>query len=279
MIWHRGEVVPDESVCVSVLDRTFEHGIGLFETFRTWNGHATLLSRHLERLVRSAGELDLSYDRSGLPDASSVQALVTANGILGAARLRITLSGGRKGSAGAPGAEGSLWMTAAPLPPTDRERGAVIDGTLIVGEGEPLADYKTLNYWRKGRTYDLARMCGVDDVLCVTLGGWLCETTRFNLFLCQSGRLITPGTDLPILPGVMRGLVLEQAARLGIDIKENRVAMDRLESVTEAFLTNSVRGIVPISRLMNHNLVAPGPFARRLWESIEPWLKSGGGKQ
>ena len=39
MIWFRGEVVPDEALRISVLDRTFEHGLGLFETFRTWNGH------------------------------------------------------------------------------------------------------------------------------------------------------------------------------------------------------------------------------------------------
>ena len=43
MIWVKGRLVPDEELRISVLDRTFEHGLGLFETFRTWNGHPTLL--------------------------------------------------------------------------------------------------------------------------------------------------------------------------------------------------------------------------------------------
>ena len=59
MIWVHGEIVPDDALGISVLDRTFEHGLGLFETFRTWNGHATLLDRHLDRLTRSAHELGL----------------------------------------------------------------------------------------------------------------------------------------------------------------------------------------------------------------------------
>ena len=44
LIWVRGEIVPDDALRISVLDRTFEHGLGLFETFRTWNGHPTLLA-------------------------------------------------------------------------------------------------------------------------------------------------------------------------------------------------------------------------------------------
>ena len=43
MIWVRGQIVPDDGLSISVLDRTFEHGLGLFETLRTWNGQPTLL--------------------------------------------------------------------------------------------------------------------------------------------------------------------------------------------------------------------------------------------
>ena len=54
MIWVGGRIVPDDALRVSVLDRTFEHGLGLFETLRTWNGRAPLLDRHLARMTRSA---------------------------------------------------------------------------------------------------------------------------------------------------------------------------------------------------------------------------------
>ena len=76
MIWFRGEVVPDEAVRISALDRTFEHGLGLFETFRTWNGRPTLLPRHLERMRRSARELGLVLDPADLPDDRAVTQLI-----------------------------------------------------------------------------------------------------------------------------------------------------------------------------------------------------------
>ena len=66
MIWTGGEIIPDEALRVSVLDRTFEHGLGLFETFRTWNGHATLLGRHRERMCRSAAALGLRLSSARL---------------------------------------------------------------------------------------------------------------------------------------------------------------------------------------------------------------------
>ncbi len=78
MIWVAGRIVPDDELKVSVLDRTFEHGLGLFETLRTWNGRAVLLGRHLARLSRSAEELGLPLDPAALPDAGAVADLLRA---------------------------------------------------------------------------------------------------------------------------------------------------------------------------------------------------------
>ena len=128
MIWHRGEIIPDDNLRISVLDRTFEHGLGLFETFRTWNGHPTLLERHLERIARSARELGLSLDppicRMPGPCASLIEANREALPPGLDVRLRITLSGGHSDPA-TPGGS-VVWMSAGPLPPALRASGAVI---------------------------------------------------------------------------------------------------------------------------------------------------------
>src|SRR5947209_19031845 len=100
MIWVGGRVVPDDALTVSVLDRTFEHGLGLFETLRTWNGRAPLLERHLARMDRSARTLGLPIDSVRLPDGDAVAALREAEGIVGDVALRVTLSGGLAGSGG-----------------------------------------------------------------------------------------------------------------------------------------------------------------------------------
>ena len=112
MIWVRGRIVPDDGLSISALDRTFEHGLGLFETLRTWNGQPTLLPQHLDRLTRSAAELGVPVDRQMLPDRDAVRALLEADCRQGDAMLRITLSGGISESFGS-----TLWMRSFPLPP------------------------------------------------------------------------------------------------------------------------------------------------------------------
>jgi branched-subunit amino acid aminotransferase/4-amino-4-deoxychorismate lyase len=70
--------------------------------------------------------------------------------------------------------------------------------------------------------------------------------------------------------------VLEHAERLGLEVQEGRVPMESLPTADEAFLTNSVAGMLPVSQLFRRELPAPGPVTQRLWSEILPWLESGG---
>ena len=88
-------MTPCGSACWTARSST---DLGLFETFRTWNGHTTLLHRHLERLLHSARELGLPLESSQLPDSAAVFQLIEANRASLTpgqdVRLRLTLSGG-----------------------------------------------------------------------------------------------------------------------------------------------------------------------------------------
>jgi branched-subunit amino acid aminotransferase/4-amino-4-deoxychorismate lyase len=278
VIWSRGEVISDDALRISVLDRTFEHGLGLFESLRTWDGHPTLLRRHLDRMQNSAVALGLPLDPGDLPDAADVRRLREATGLEGAGdvRLRLTLSGGRP-SAGSRGSGSILWMSAGPLPPPLSLAGARIERSILVDPDDPLARHKTLNYWRRRIEQERAAGEGADEVLCVTPDGLICEGTRSNIFLVRrDGELITPDPTGPMLDGVMRRAVIERARRLGVEVLEIPVPMNSIASAAEAFLTNSVRGMLPIARLMHAELPAPGPMTRRLWDHIVSWLETGG---
>jgi branched-subunit amino acid aminotransferase/4-amino-4-deoxychorismate lyase len=277
MIWIRCEIVPDEALQISALDRTFEHGLGLFETLRTWNGRPTLLDRHRERMIHSAGKLGLALDPRDFPDDEAVHQLRAAIGSagIGDVRLRITLSGGLPSHAATPG-QGTLWMTAGSLPPPVAGKGIRIVRTALADRNDPLARHKTLNYWRRRIELETAAEDGSDEVLYVESTALLCEGGRSNLFLVEDGHLVTPGTDGPLLDGVMRRVVLEWARNEGIPVVEASVAFGSIGSCSEAFLTNSVRGMLPVARLLHAELPAPGPITRRLWDRIRPWLESGG---
>jgi branched-chain amino acid aminotransferase len=277
MIWVRGKVVPDQALQVSALDRTFEHGLGLFETFRTWNGHPALLGRHLERIRRSGRELGLPLDDDDLPDVPAVSDLIEANRDALApgqdVRLRLTLSGGVSTTLTS---SSVLWMTAKPLPHPTRISGAVITLSMQVTTDDPLTRHKTLNYWRKRIALAQAVQAGSDDVLSLTPDGLICETCRANVFLVEGRRLLTPGLEGPLLPGVMRGVVLERARLLGIEVEEGPLPLERIRTTDEAFMTNALWGMLPIARLLDRELPAPGPLTRQLWDETLHWLQSGG---
>jgi branched-subunit amino acid aminotransferase/4-amino-4-deoxychorismate lyase len=271
MIWVRGEIVPDDELKISVLDRTFEHGLGLFETFRTWKGHPTLLPRHLERLRSSAAQLGLPLDLTVLPRQEAVRDLVRADGRDGDARLRITLSGGLSAARG-----GTLWMRSFPLPAPPRDGGVVL-GPAWPARTDPLACHKTLNYWPNRVMFEDAKARGFDECVTITPDGSLWEGSRSNLFAVVEGELLTPPSDGRVLPGIMRALILEQGRLLGLEVREEALSlMDPMFRPEEVFLTNSVRGIVPVRQWGDARFPAPGPVTRRLWDAIRSWLESGG---
>ena len=117
MIWVDGQILPDDGLTINALDRTFEHGLGLFETLRTWGGRPTLLDWHLARMLRSAEELKLPIDPASLPDAEDVRALLEAEGFQEDRMLRITASGGTASG------QSVVWMRSSPLPPPTRDGG------------------------------------------------------------------------------------------------------------------------------------------------------------
>ena len=278
MIWYRGRIVMALTVSVNVLDRTFEHGLGLFETLRTYNGRATLLDRHLDRLRRSARALGLPLDLYDLPDHDAVGRLLSQTARADAV-LRITLTGGIAAESCS-----TLWMRATPLPP-EPEGGAarLLRHGRVAVAGSPLARHKTLNYWDRRLAYEEARKHGCDEVI-LNRDGAL-EGSRTNLFLVHGDVLQTSSTNGPIVPGILRGLVLEHARNLGLRVREPRtLPLELVRVADEVFLTNSVRGIIPVREA--HDPLppdqplwkwdAPGPVTRRLRESVQHGLDSGG---
>lgn len=267
MIWHRGGIVADDSLRISVSDRAFEHGLGLFETLRTWNGRPTLLLRHLERLTRSARELGIPLDVGDLPGPNDVQALLAADGREGDAALRITLSGGTSADSGS-----MLWMRSSPLPPSTPAEGYRL-GTIGPARQDPLTAFKSLNYWPYRLLFERARAEGCDEALLVDRHGKVLEGSRTNVFFVIDGRLTTPPVDGRILPGVMRGLVVERARVLGIEVDEEALGpLDRRLRPEEMFLTNALRGIVPVGLWGKAYFPVPGPTTERLQDDVADWL-------
>ncbi|MDG3002721.1 aminotransferase class IV [Paludisphaera mucosa] len=270
MIWTRGAILADDALVISARDRAFEHGLGLFETLRTWNGRPTLLPRHLDRLRRSAEALGIPLDLGALPTADDARSLLAADRRDGDAMLRITLTGGLSASEGS-----TLWMRSSPLPPT--AVGGIRLGTIGPARQDPLAGHKSLNYWSYRLLQEQARAEGCDEGLLIDKAGCVLEGSRTNVFFVIRGGLTTPPCDGRIVPGIMRGLVVERARASGLDVGEAPLGLlDRRLDPEEVFLTNAVRGVIPVGRWGEAHFPAPGPTTARVREAVLHWLEAGG---
>ncbi len=279
MIWTQDRWIEDQDFSIGAEDDLCVHGIGLFETFRTWNGRAPLLERHLDRLTRSASELGISFQRASLPDHRTIESFLTSNPHGGESVFRVTLSGGPLSG------PGRVWMRRGPLPGTSSSRlgSKLLACPSPVSEFDVLSRHKTTNYWSRQLVHYRAMYEGFDEALFLMptrFGSVAVEGSRTNLFLVVGDRLLTAAEDAPILPGVMRGLVLELAARIGLEIEvvgwssiQEQAGSLPLEGADEVFLTNSVRGILPVWQVGGRSFSTVRTITERLQTALEAWLK------
>ena len=219
-------------------------GYGLIETMRVRDGRIPFLERHLARLGGSLGEL-------GLPKPSQdVAALVRPFAGTGDAVLRVEARDGRAS------------VTVRELPQ--------LGPPAVITASEPHQRYphKTTErdcFTDAGQEADVAE---ADDALLLTPEGWVAEGTAWTVFWWEGDTLRTPALDLGILPGVARGRVLELVKH----VEQGRYRRPVLAG-TSLFLTNAVRGVVPIASLDGVPVAADArtaELARGFWPDGPP---------
>jgi branched-chain amino acid aminotransferase len=273
-VWINGELLPDDDARVSVFDHGLVVGDGVFETIKVAAGVPFAMTRHLQRLRKSALGLGLPE-----PDLEAIRAgaMAVAAGSEPPplARMRITFTAGRaplgsERTAGAP-ATAIVAMAAQPFP-------AASVGVVTVpwprNERGALSGLKTTSYGENVRALAYASERGGSEAIFANTVGQLCEGTGTNIFIVQGGRLLTPPLSSGCLAGVTRALVIEWAGA-----EETDLPFEALAEADEAFLSGTTRDVQPISNVNGNPLpAAPGPvtkkaaeiFALRAAEIIDP---------
>ena len=290
--WLNGRLVRAGSDHLSITDRGFQLGDGVFETLRARRGVAIELREHLDRLRENAAVLELPLP----PEAEIVRGigdLLAAEKLdgPGAARdlddppgdaaMRITASRGpveQRGLAASATATGTLAIQAWPFAPPSAElleRGVrATIATLRRDPGSPLAGVKSTSRAESVHAKLEATRRGADDALFLTLAGDLSEASTANIFLVRGRELLTPALKFAILPGTTRTWLLEHAPTLGLAPRELQLGLDDVLSADEAFVSSSVAGIVPFTWLDTRKIGegVPGPVTRRLRAAREQWI-------
>lgn len=118
---------------------------------------------------------------------------------------------------------------------------------------DPLVRHKTFSYATRWLARQRATAAGYDDALLPDDRGNVCEAAFGNLFMRFEGRWRTPALEQPILPGIVRQLLLEEPTPLG-PIRVLPIPLAMIDRCEAAFVTNSVRGIVQVQEIAGREL-------------------------
>ena len=253
-IYLNGRIVQEERARISVFDRGFLYGDGVFETVRIHEGHSMWLDRHLARLADSCRQIRLPLPDKQWP--AIFQKVIDKNRV-DHALIRLTLSrGGRGGESATPdaGAGPTVVLFPRPLPhvtPAQRRKGVKII-LATIRRPSPLshpAQAKTLNYLNNLLAKQEAAERDAFEGLMLTTGGHLAECSMSNVFFIKDRVLYTPSLACGVLPGITRGVVLDVAPTLGLQPREGRYRPEFLYEADECFLTSSGVGILPVETI------------------------------
>lgn len=272
IIWVNGALLDGPTTAaVSPLDHGMTTGDGVFETLKIVDGQPFAVTKHLERLSRSAkglglAEPDHEFIRTG------IDAVVNATR-LPFGRLRITYTAGPSPlSSDRGGASPTVVVASQPIEPP-AVTAAIVTVPWVRNERGVLAGLKTTSYAENVVALAAAREHGASEAIFANTVGNLCEGTGSNIFCVYDGELVTPTIDSGALAGVTRGLVLAWFGGV-----ERDVPLDRLAEADEVFLTSTTRDVQPVHRVDERELSAPGEvtaavaktFAERAGEDLDP---------
>ncbi|MEE8174029.1 MAG: aminotransferase class IV [Dehalococcoidia bacterium] len=270
IVYLNGALVPRQEARISPFDRGFLYGYGIFETMRSYNGGVFRLDRHLARLRRSAERLALASELGAYDLEQAIYRTLEANN-LADARIRLTVSAGPGERGLAPPAGGPITVLVFAeklvLPLRAYEQGIRAAITSVRRNSlSPLSRIKATGFLDNLVAYSEAVALGADEAILLNEMGFIAEGSTSNIFLVAKGRLLTPSEASGILPGVTREAVLEVARALGIEAVEGGIPLADLLRAEEAFLTSSVREVLPVTSIDGRPVGRgrPGPVTKKL---------------
>lgn len=237
---------------ISVHDRGFLLGDGLFETLRCVAGEPVDVAQHWARLSAGADYLMIPLP-VGLSDVvRTIQELLTQNSeLFQQSIIRITLTRG----VGARGLD--LPESVSPVLVISITRNTVnrkgslsllVDREFLLSV-TPLSRYKTLNYLDRILAREHACRAGYDDALMLNTRGGVVGVTAANIFVLCEGEWLTPALSEGALPGVMRARVLARASECRVVCREVVLSEADVLNAEAMVVTNSVVGVQVVSRL------------------------------
>ena len=272
MVFLNGRFVPEEKAVVSVFDRGFLYGDGLFETLRVYGSRPFRWEEHLARLRQGAAFLGIRLSISGSRLKAGAGRLIGKNQLSeGLLRISISRGVGSRGYSPAGAKRPMVVMTTHALGEADPGKLAqwrLAVSSLRVPTGDALATFKTCNKLANVLARAEAEAGGADEALLLNTDGDVAEAASSNLFWIEGGSVCTPPIAAGILPGITRGLILELCRSLKLKWQEKNISPQKLARADGVFLTMSSLGIVEV-KAIGKRRVSVSPVVKTLFAAYQ----------
>jgi branched-chain amino acid aminotransferase len=257
-----GKMVSEGRAVVPVSDSAYLYGVGLFETMKATGGRVLFFHLHDARLRGNAKRIGLKVPLSSRRLLAVIERLLRKNR-LRESTVRVMLSE-------TPDGRPRLVITAKPFQPYPRRcytQGArTVFARTFSSDSKTLSAVKTTSYLSKMIPRREAVRRGADEALMVNENGRVTEGASSSLFVVKDGVLTTPPLSDGLLPGTRRKVVMALARKLKIPLKEKSLRPKDLLQADEAFLTSSLKDLMPVGFVEGGKIgkPCPGPVTQRL---------------
>lgn len=272
-VYINGEYHPRSQANVSVFDRGFLYGDGVFEGIRVYDRRVFRLDQHLARLHRGAKAILLEVPMSAERLREVVLETVRRTGLRDAyVRLVVSRGTGDLGLDPRNCRDGATVVvivdTISLYPKEVYEQGLEVV-TCVTRRNLPAAlnpEIKSLNYLNNILAKIEVGRANAHEGLMLNHQGYVAEATGDNVFVCRDGTIITPPVEAGILEGITRDVVVELAGEMGLPLREEDLTLYQVYNADECFLTGTAAEIVPVARVDGRVIGdgIPGPVTRRL---------------
>ncbi len=285
-----GEIQANPFNTLSVLDRGFAYGDGVFETMLLDQGDIALWQYHLERLYEGLERLHIVLDKQRLYEqmvltlsAIATHSASSGGSVTGVIKLIVTRGEGARGYMPASESQATLVTLFSPQTGNFRD-----DNTRYQTAGvrvhycneqlplyPSLAGIKSLNQLPYVLASHERAALDVEEGLLFNLSGHLIEATARNIFLVKDNQLYTPGLSVCGVSGVMRRLILQVITeRISVKVSEKVLTREDFYAADEVFLSNSVSGVWPIVQCEDCSWPI-GPLTQKIQHEIGQYLQYG----
>ena len=273
-VWIDGAPVDAAEARVPVFDRGFLYGDSVYEVLRTFSGRPFGLGPHLDRLERSAAGLEMALPPRATIERAVADTLAAASEPDAYIRVIVTRGAGEIGLDPAMADRPRLIVMVRPVhlpPPSAYEDGVEV---AVVGRsrssptpgGSVDPTVKSGNYLVSVLAVAEAKRRGAYEAILTDQVGRASEGSSSNFFIARGARICTPPVSVGLLEGITRRTVIDLCREAGISVDELPLWPIDLKRADEAFLTSSVRGVLPIVRVDGQPIASgrPGPLTRQV---------------